>query len=65
MPVTEFARFRPTLIEFLEELADNNNRPWFQANKGRYDRDVLEPSLAFIRAFRPRLKRIDGPNSWG
>jgi len=58
MPVTEFARFRPTLIEFLEELAANNNRPWFQANKGRYEREVLEPSLAFIRAFQPRLKRI-------
>ena len=58
MPVTEFVRFRPTLIEFLEQLAANNNRPWFQANKGRYERDVLEPSLAFIRAFQPRLKRI-------
>ena len=56
--MTEFVRFRPTLIEFLEQLAANNNRPWFQANKGRYERDVLEPSLAFIRAFQPRLKRI-------
>ena len=54
----EFEGFRPTLFEFLEQLAANNNRPWFQENKGRYERDVLEPSMAFIRAFQPRLKRI-------
>jgi len=54
----EFQGFQPTIFQFLEELADNNNRPWFQENKWRYDREVLEPCLAFIRAFRPRLKRI-------
>ena len=54
----EFEGFRPTLFEFLEQLAANNNRPWFQENKGRYERDVLEPSMAFIRAFQPRLERI-------
>jgi uncharacterized protein (TIGR02453 family) len=57
-PGSGFRRFEPRLFEFLEELADNNNRPWFQTNKWRYDRDVLEPCLAFIRAFRPRLKKI-------
>jgi uncharacterized protein (TIGR02453 family) len=53
-----FRRFRPTIFEFLEELADNNNRPWFQANKWRYEQEVLEPCLAFIRAFQPRLRKI-------
>jgi uncharacterized protein (TIGR02453 family) len=54
----EFRSFEPAIFQFLEELTDNNNRPWFQANKSRYERDVLEPSLAFIRAFAPRLARI-------
>lgn len=54
----EFAGFRASLFEFLDQLADNNNRPWFLENKWRYERDVLEPALAFIRAFRPRLERI-------
>ena len=54
----EFRRFEPTIFQFLEELADNNNRPWFQENKRRYEREVLEPCLAFIRAFGPRLRRI-------
>ena len=57
-PGTKFLRFEPTIFEFLEQLTDNNNRPWFQANKERYEREVLEPSLAFIRAFAPHLKRI-------
>jgi uncharacterized protein (TIGR02453 family) len=51
-------RFEPSLLEFLEQLAENNNRPWFQENKQRYEREVREPCLAFIRAFRPRLRRI-------
>ena len=54
----QFERFRPTLFEFLEQLADHNNRPWFQENKARYERDVLEPALALILAFQPLLKRI-------
>ncbi len=54
----KFDKFQPTLFEFLEQLADNNNRPWFQENKPRYEQDVLEPAMAFIRAFQPRLKRI-------
>jgi uncharacterized protein (TIGR02453 family) len=54
----EFQRFAPTLFEFLEELADHNNRPWFQENKLRYENEVFQPCMAFIRAFRPRLKKI-------
>lgn len=54
----EFQRFEPTLLQFLKQLSRNNNREWFRGNKSRYERDVLQPSLAFIRAFRPRLKKI-------
>jgi uncharacterized protein (TIGR02453 family) len=56
--MTKFDKFQPAFFEFLEQLADNNNRPWFQENKGRYEQEVLEPALAFIRAFGPKLKRI-------
>ena len=54
----EFRRFEPTIFQFLEQLDDNNNRPWFQENKRRYESQVLEPCLAFIRAFGPKLKKI-------
>lgn len=53
-----FTRFEPTLFQFLEDLADNNNRPWFQENKRRYETDVLEPCMEFIRAFDPLLKKV-------
>jgi len=54
----EFQTFDPSLLRFLKQLAKNNNRAWFRENKTRYEKEVLEPSLAFIRAFRPRLKKI-------
>lgn len=54
----DFPGFQPSLFEFLEELAGNNNRPWFEANKPRYASEVLEPCMAFIRGFRPRLAKI-------
>ena len=54
----KFERFQPTLFEFLEQLADNNSRPWFQENKSRYEGQVLGPAMDFIRAFQPKLKRI-------
>ncbi len=53
-----FKTFHPPFFEFLEQLAANNNRPWFLENKSRYEEQVLDPALAFIRAFQPRLKRI-------
>ena len=46
-----FRGFEPPLRGFLEELADNNDRPWFLENKWRYERDVRTPALGFIRAF--------------
>jgi len=50
--------FTPATFAFLTELADNNNREWFRANKSRYDGDVKEPALAFISDFAPHLARI-------
>jgi uncharacterized protein (TIGR02453 family) len=55
---TVFSQFESSLFQFLEELADRNQRAWFQANKDRYEREVREPALAFIRAFAPHLKKI-------
>ena len=54
----EFPNFGLSLFRFLKQLARNNNRMWFQENKARYESEVREPSLAFIREFRPRLNKI-------
>ena len=55
---TEDASFGPELFSFLTDLRANNDREWFAANKDRYERDLLEPSLAFIEDFAPRLDKI-------
>lgn len=50
--------FTPALFGFLKDLAANNNRDWFWANKDRYERDVRQPALEFITDFGPRLSSI-------
>ncbi|HZD04000.1 MAG TPA: TIGR02453 family protein, partial [Longimicrobiales bacterium] len=52
------AHFSPALFRFLQDLADHNDRDWFDANRHRYEEDVREPALRFILAFGPRLKEI-------
>lgn len=55
------SQFNRELFAFLAELASNNNRDWFQANKGRYQRLVQEPMLRFISDFSSGLRSIS-PN---
>ena len=50
--------FTPKLFSFLRELAENNNREWFAANKERYERDVRGAALRFISDFGKPLSRI-------
>ena len=52
------AHFTPHLFEFLLELRANNDRAWFQDNKGRYEQHVKEPLLQFIADFGPKLQSI-------
>src|SRR5918996_3422810 len=55
---TEQASFGRELFGFLAELKKNNDRDWFNANKVRYEADLLEPALAFIEDFEPYLHQI-------
>lgn len=50
--------FTLRLFQFLAELKANNRRPWFEANRERYERDVREPMLRFIADLGPRLKIV-------
>ena len=50
--------FGPELFAFLRDLSENNDREWFNANKHRYENDLLEPALAFIEDFGLRLPAI-------
>ncbi|MEX1286953.1 MAG: TIGR02453 family protein [Acidimicrobiia bacterium] len=50
--------FGTELFDFLEELAHNNTRDWFEANRDRYEADVKEPCLEFIEAMAGPLHEI-------
>ncbi len=45
-------------FRFFRELAQNNNREWFNANKDRYIEEVRDPLLGFVEAFGARLEKI-------
>ncbi|MEL7061288.1 MAG: DUF2461 domain-containing protein [Acidobacteriota bacterium] len=50
--------FSSSLFDFLDDLAENNDRDWFQAHRHRYDHELKEPALAFISAVGPGLRAI-------
>jgi uncharacterized protein (TIGR02453 family) len=56
--LAEFHGLPRDFFAFFRELADNNERPWFEANKQRFRDSVQAPMSAFIAAMAPRLSKI-------
>ncbi len=50
-----FTGFSPAAIQFLADLAQNNDRGWFQPRKAEYERLLKEPLEAMIAALGDRL----------
>jgi uncharacterized protein (TIGR02453 family) len=50
--------FSKATFNFLDELAANNHREWFEANKPRYESLVREPALEFIAAMAGPLAKF-------
>lgn len=42
-------------FEFLQQLAQNNDREWFKANQVQYEDTVRSPALAFIEHMQPHI----------
>ena len=53
-----YAGFEQRTVDFLAELAANNNREWFKENKQRYEEDVLDVALRFIISMQEPLAGI-------
>lgn len=53
-----FQGFDKSFFAFFSELAANNDRTWFEANKQRYREEVVAPISSFIEAMAPRLAKI-------
>ncbi len=50
--------FTQDTFTFLDELAANNNKAWFEANRQRYEMLVREPALDFVEAMEPELRKF-------
>ena len=53
-----FKGFSTQLVNFFKDLSDNNTKPWFDANRERYDDYVLQPAREFVVAMGEKLKKI-------
>src|SRR5579871_2052240 len=50
--------FTPAFFDFFRDLKRHNNRPWFEQNKARYEREVRDRLVAFVAAAGPRLRKV-------
>ncbi len=51
--------FTNDYLEFFKELAANNNKEWFDANRKRYENSVKKPFQRFIDDLIESLSKID------
>jgi uncharacterized protein (TIGR02453 family) len=58
-----FTGFRPEAIQFLADLADNNERSWFQPRKADYERLLKGPLEAFCVVLDERFRERGIPLS--
>lgn len=53
--------FSPAFFKFFDELKNNNNKEWFDKNKGRYETDVKAPFKKLVEDVSRKLVK-DIPN---
>lgn len=58
MAGNRYTGFDAATLSFLQELAANNDREWFQQNKSRYEEQVLDVALRFIVSMQEPLRSI-------
>jgi len=56
--MSKFKGFPKDFFAFFNELKNNNNRDWFNANKQRYLESVVEPMGEYISSMAPHLESI-------
>lgn len=52
---TTFAGFSPDALQFLADLAEHNDRAWFQPRKADYERLLKEPMEGLVAALNERF----------
>ena len=59
--MSEFGGFKREAIQFLADLAANNDRAWFQPRKADYERLLKEPMEELCLALADRFKALGVP----
>jgi uncharacterized protein (TIGR02453 family) len=62
MAESKFDGFSRQMPGFLSDLKLNNEKPWFEANKARFEALCVEPCLGFIDAMAERVAQFDPPH---
>ncbi len=52
-------KINKSIIDFLHDLAENNNLKWFHANKKRYEKEAKALFIEFVSEFRDQLLPIE------
>ena len=55
----EFVGFSKKTLPFLDAIAKNNNKEWFELHKKEYESLILEPSRAFVEEFGEHLQALE------
>lgn len=56
--MTGFGGFRPAAFRFLRDLARNNEKAWFEANRDVYEREVRGPMRLLVETLDAKLGSI-------
>jgi len=56
---TDFQGFTAESFSFFEELARNNHKAWFDANRARYDQHVVGAFRGLLEALTPFLTKLN------
>lgn len=57
--INEFAGFTTGSFRFLNDLRNNNAKPWFEAHKAEYQEHIFKPLQALVAEIAPVMLRID------
>ncbi|MDQ6920615.1 MAG: DUF2461 domain-containing protein [Candidatus Dormibacteraeota bacterium] len=49
-PAAHFGGFPPDTLRYLRDLRENNEKSWFEAHRGEYERLYVEPARTFVTA---------------
>ena len=57
--VPVFTGFSKDVFKFLNDLTNNNNTKWFNKNRERYQKDIVQPARSFVAGMYEFFNRLN------